>query len=154
MNTKQKNEFYNAVMNSNSTYVNESKKCEEYFTWYSNMEDVYTGDMTPQEIHAYRVGWKLGGPYKTKEEAFNAIKEKSDNDILEYWCFYEDQYFDDYNRRKAMPSDKTKLEYMKSVSNYSIDEYGIVFGSEDFGINEMVYNVKTQDEIDRHLGIK
>lgn len=154
MNTKQKNEFYNAVMNNNSTSVNESNKVEEYFTWYSNMEDVYTGDMTPEEIHAYRVGWKLGGPYKTKEEAFKAIKEKSDKDILEYWVFYEDQYFDDYKRRKAMPSDKKKLEYMKSVSNYSVDDGGIVFGSEDFGINEMVYNIKTQDQIDSYLGIK
>lgn len=153
MNTKQKKQFYNAVMNNHSTVVNESKN-GEYFTWYSNMEDQYTGDMTEKEIHAYRVGWLLGGPYSSKEEAFNAIKEKSDNDILEYWDFYEDQYFDDYKGRKAMPSDKKKLEYMKSVSNYSVDEHGIVFGSEDFGINEMVYNVKTQDEIDRHLGIK
>lgn len=154
MNTKQKNEFYNAVMNNVTTSANESKKVEEYFTWYSNMEDVYTGDMTQDEIHAYRVGWKLSGPYKTKAEAFDAIKEQSDKDILEYWDFYKDQYFDDHKRAKAMPSDKKKLEYMKSVSNYSVDEDGIVFGSEDFGINEMVYNVKTQDEIDRHLGIK
>lgn len=154
MNAKQKNEFYNAVINNNSISVNESNKVEEYFTWYSNMEDVYTGDMTPEEIHAYRVGWKLGGPYKTKEDAFDAIKEKSDNDILDYWDFYEDQYFDDNPNVTVVPSASERISYMKSVSNYSVDKCGIVFGSEDFGINEMVYNVKTQDEIDRHLGIK
>lgn len=131
-------------MNNNSSSINESKKHEEYFTWYSNMEDINTDDMTDEKIHAYRVGWMLGGPYKAKKEAFDTIKEHSDNDILDYWMFYEDQYFDDNENATTILSVKEKLAYMKSVSNYSIDEYSIVFGIEDFGINEMVYDVTTQ----------
>lgn len=147
MNTKQKNSFYNAVMNSKSTSVNESENVGGYFIWYSNMEDVSTDDMSDDEIEAYREGWKVSGPYKSKAEAFKAMKRQANNDILDYWFCYEDQYFRDNDADPEGPSDETKLEYMKDFSDYSESADKITFGSEDFGVNTMVYEIKTEDEI-------
>ena len=141
MNTKQKNEFYNAVMNSKSASVNESENTGKYITWYSNMEDVGTDDMTDNEIESYREGWQLNGSYKTKKEAFNAIKKQSDDDILDYWFYYEDQYCWEHDDDPD-PSDETKLEYMKNLSHYSVSANRITFGSEEYGVNTMVYEIK------------
>lgn len=139
-------------MNTKNNVNNGSKK---FFLYYANMEEYFTGDMSDKEIYAYQLGFKLNGSFNTREEAFKALLEKSDNDILEYWDFYEDDYKDDHKRKKKEPTRKEKLDYMKSQSDYYCNEYNdfhIEFGSEDYGVNTMSYDVFTEDEIKKHLG--